>query len=228
MKKRDLVGIVLAVVVAATCVRLGFWQLSRLHQRRARNAIAFRVRSLPPLDLTKAVGAEPLVDRRVHLRGTYDYSQERFWRPRTMDDMPGVDLVTPVRLPDGTAVFVDRGFVPSPDAYHVDQQALREPEQADVVGLAVRAPRGHGDVDPHSLADSLPYRVLPFIVQALPEEGNAAARLAPRRLPAPELSDGPHLSYAIQWFCFATIVVVGTTALIRKEYAERATANASR
>jgi len=33
---------------------------------------------------------------------------------------------------------------------------------------------------------------------------------------APELDDGPHLSYAIQWFSFALIIVIGSIALLRK------------
>jgi surfeit locus 1 family protein len=208
-------------LLAAACGRLGVWQLARLHQRRARNAATLAARERPPVELPGATVAESLLDRQVRARGVYDYAGERLWRPRSFEDMPGVDLVTPLRLEDGTAVLIDRGWVSSADAYHVDQRLWREPDSAVVIGLALHAPRGHGDVDPRRLADSLPYRLLPFVIQALPGEGSPG----PRRWPAPELTDGPHLSYAIQWFSFATIIVVGVGALVRKERADRATAH---
>jgi surfeit locus 1 family protein len=132
--------------------------------------------------------------------------------------VPGVDLVTPLLLQDGSAVLVDRGWAPSADAYHVDQAAYREGDSAAVLGIAMRAPRSRGDVDPAALADSVPYRLLPFVVQQLPPSA-AAGRATPPgliRWPMPELSEGPHLSYAIQWFSFALIAVVGTLALVRK------------
>ena len=213
---RDLLGVGLALVVAATCVRLGFWQLARLHQRQARNASARAGWALPPLELGGTTPLDSVRNRRVHVRGVYDFDHERLWRPHMLEEAPGVDLVTPLRLADGVAVLVDRGWVASADAYHVDERAYREPEAADVVGLALAAPRTRGDVDPARLKDSLPYALLPFVVQQLPDSVAAAPAGSPRRLPPPELTNGPHLSYVIQWFSFAVIIVVGSIALFRK------------
>lgn len=232
--RRDLAALVVAFLVAAGCIRLGVWQLDRLRQRRARNAVLLAARARPPLVLTGAVPGDSARDRRVSARGRYDYAHERFWRPRSYEGVPGVDLVTPLRLPDGSAVLVDRGWAPSPDAYHVDQAAYREGDSAAVVGLAMRAPRARGDVDPATLRDSLPYRLLPFLIQLVPETDSTAGAPAPApapeqrsvappsrplRWPLPELSDGPHLSYAIQWLSFALIIVVGSLALARKRAA---------
>jgi len=122
-------------------------------------------------------------------------------------------LVTPLRLADGSAVFVDRGWVPSPDAHHVDPSVYREPDSASVEGLGFIPPRGREDVDVAALRDSVPYALLPFLLQ---QTGTSAPHGLPRRWPAPALDDGPHLSYAIQWFSFALIIVVGTAALLRK------------
>jgi len=152
-------------------------------------------------------------------RGEYDYAQERLWRPRPYEGVPGVALLTPIKLADGSAVLVDRGWAPSPDAYHVDQRAYREPDTADVVGIGMAAPRARGDVDPAKLRDSLPYPLLPFVIQLLPPSTNLRRPPQPALvcMPPPELSDGPHLSYAIQWFSFAVIIVVGSAALVRKQ-----------
>jgi surfeit locus 1 family protein len=63
----------------------------------------------------------------------------------------------------------------------------------------------------------LPYALLPFVVQQLPDTTAMTPVGTPRRLPPPELTNGPHLSYTIQWFCFALIILVGSLALFRRK-----------
>jgi len=220
--RRDLAGLAVALLVAAACIRLGVWQVDRLHQRRERNAVLLEARARPPLEVEGSLTAAAARDRRLQARGVYDYARERLWRARSYQGVPGVDLVTPLRLADGAAVLVDRGWAPSPDAYHVDQPAYREGDSAVVLGLGMLGPRARGDVDPARLRDSLPYPLLPFVLQQFPSDSPTAPRSAAvlRRWPIPELSDGPHLSYAIQWFSFAVIIVVGSVALARKRAAE--------
>ena len=224
-ERRDLVALVGALLVAGVCVRLGIWQLDRLQQRRAHNALVAAARARPELEIRGwlSLAIDSLRDRRVRARGAYDYARERLWHGRSYEGVPGVDLVTPLRFADGTAVLVDRGWAPSPDGYHVDAATYREGDSANVVGLGMAAPRGRGDVDPAALRDSLPYRVLPVVVQQLPPS-TALHRPPPPRLtrwPPPELTDGPHLSYVVQWFSFAVIIVVGSLVLLRQRARER-------
>src|SRR5947199_8354369 len=165
---RDRVGLVVALLVAAICVRLGVWQLDRLHERRQRNALLLAARARPPLEIDGSLPPDSARDRRLHARGVYHYAHERLWHARSYEGVPGVDLVTPLRLADGAAVLVDRGWAPSPDAFHLDQPAYREEDSADVLGLGFAAPRARGDVDPATLRDSVPYPLLPFVIQQLP------------------------------------------------------------
>jgi surfeit locus 1 family protein len=146
-----------------------------------------------------------------------DYDRERVWLGRTFDGAPGVAIVTPIRLADGSAVLVDRGFAPSPDARRVDLAATREGDTLTVSGLALRAPRGRGDADPRALADSFPYALAPVVVQWLPDGGAfSGSRIPLRRWPAAPLNDGPHRSYAIQWFAFAAVALGGAVAVLRR------------
>jgi surfeit locus 1 family protein len=202
--RRDLIGAAAALAVAIVCVRLGLWQLDRLGQRRARNAVLAARLALPALTVGRGTPADSARQRRVVARGVYDFARERVWPGRSFDGTPGVALVTPLRLADGSAVLVDRGWVPSPDAFHVDQAIYREPDTATVEGLGVL---------PAALGDSMPYPLLPFMLR---QTGTDPPRGLPRRWPPPVLDDGPHLSYAIQWFSFALIIVLGTGALLRK------------
>jgi surfeit locus 1 family protein len=206
VQRRDVIAAVTAVVVAAACVRLGIWQLDRLAQRRARNAAEAARLALPPLEVRgRTITADSARQRRVVATGVYDFTAERTWPGRSFEGTPGVALITPLRLADGSAVLVDRGWVPSPDAFHVDQSLYREPETATVTGIALIPPRGRGDVDVAGF--------LPFVIQL---DGRDPPRGLPRRWPAPVLDNGPHLSYAIQWFSFALIALVGTAVMIRK------------
>ncbi len=220
LDRRDAIGLTGAVVVAAACVGLGFWQLDRLRQRRARNAVVLAARERPALEVVGSLSPDSARDRRLHARGSYDFAQERLWHGRSYAGVPGVDLITPLRLGDGSAVLVDRGWAPSPDGYHVDAAAYREAASADLLGLGVAAPRARGDVVPAALRDSLPYPLLGFVVQQLPtEHAVGGPDVGLRRWPAAELTTGPHLSYAIQWFSFALIIVVGSGALLRQRRA---------
>lgn len=206
MQRRDVAAAVVAVVVAAVCVRLGIWQLDRLAQRKARNAgLAARV-ALPVLEVRGGgrISGDSARLRRVTATGRFDFAAERAWPGRSFEGTPGVALITPLRLMDGSAVLVDRGWVPSPDAFHVDHAAYRESDSVTVTGIARLLPRGRGDVDSAGF--------LPFVIELQTPETTGL----PRRWPVPVFDNGPHLSYAIQWFSFALIALVGTAVMIRR------------
>jgi len=206
MQRRAVTLAIGAVLVAAVCVRLGIWQLDRLAQRRARNAALAARLALPPLAVTRSTPADSARERRVQARGVYDFAHELTWPGRSFEGTPGVALITPLKLADGSGVLVDRGWAPSPDAFHVDHTLYREPDTATVTGIALIPPRGRGDVAVVGF--------LPFVIQ---DQAPDPAAGLPRRWPPPAFDNGPHLSYAIQWFSFALIALVGTAVLIRKD-----------
>lgn len=194
---KDVAGLVVAVFIAAGCIRLGFWQVSRLHERRALNARIEARGRWPALPVTGAESLDSVEWRRVRAAGVYDFAHERVWTGRTFEGVPGVALLTPLQLANGGTVWVNRGWVPSPDAARVDTSRWWEPDSAMVVGVAV----AHVGL-PYLVEDSVPPR--------------AGGEPVIRRWPAPALSEGPHLSYAIQWFAFALISLVGSAILFLK------------
>lgn len=212
------------VVAAVVFVRLGIWQAGRLRERRAINAIAREARELPPvsLDATLAAGGGTggaLDNRRVSLNGRYDHAAEVVLRGQTEEGVPGVRLVSPLRpLSGDTAILVQRGFVPSPDARTVALAPLEEPGVVWVKGIAFgldTAQRGQPleeggqltwrRVDLPALRQRLPYPVASYLILQEPDSTLGAV---PRRDEPPLLDDGPHLNYAIQWFAFALIALV--------------------
>ena len=216
-------GFLLATVV---CIRLGIWQLDRLQDRRSRNTSALAARSAPVVLLDGRSRNTNLANRRVKVTGKYDHAHDIVLRGRQYRGVPGVEIVSPL-LTDGghLAVLVNRGFVPSPDAFTVSPDSLMEPDTTLVEGIALPIDSGGGAplqraklttwsrLDREALRDSLPYPLYPVYIRQSPDSGLPRF---PRRLDPPPLDDGPHLSYAIQWFAFAAIALVFAGIMARQ------------
>lgn len=224
-------GVLLGLLfMAAICARLGFWQLSRLRERQAANRIALSARAAPPISLNRIDQGDSanLAQRRLVATGRYDSDHDIVLRGLALDGVPGVHVVTPLLLSgQETAVLVDRGFVPTPDAVTVDTDSLRERGKVRVLGLAVPIPSGGGKplehggrttwgrLDLAELRERLPYPILPLYLRQLPDSSLPAF---PRRVPPPPLDEGPHLSYAVQWFLFALMAgLFGVLVVSRSE-----------
>jgi surfeit locus 1 family protein len=76
--------------------------------------------------------------------------------------------------------------------------------------------RGVRRLTADSVAARLPYPIAPVLV-VQQDTATAPGMTHPVRIEAPSLAEGSHRSYAIQWFAFAIITVIGTLAVIRKE-----------
>ncbi|MFN2563517.1 MAG: SURF1 family protein [Gemmatimonadaceae bacterium] len=218
MPRRMLVFAALALAGAALFIRLGFWQLDRLGQRRARNALLSTRLAAPPAQWSDTTA---IPYRRVRLSGVPDYDREVVLVGRSRGGSPGVNLVTPLRLRGSdTAVLVNRGWVYSPDGSRVDHARWREGDTLTIEGYveAFTEP-GPGDLPARqwlarrlsyrAVAARFPYPVAPVYVVAV-DTSRAARPDAPTRAPRPTPDNGPHLGYALQWFGFALIAVVGT------------------
>jgi surfeit locus 1 family protein len=232
--RAGLIGTMVALAVAALCVRLGFWQLSRLEQRISRNQAQARRMSEPPIPL-ELLGTDTtgLIYRRVVVAGLFDHDRTIVLSGRALRGVPGVHVLTPVLTGQGQpAVLMNRGWMPSMDAATVNYDSLRSPARTRATGLLLPFP-GNGrpasaatangnsafrrvwfSPDAASLRRQFTYPLYDFQVQALPDP---EAPAYPVRLPPPTFDRGPHLGYAIQWFSFAAIALVGWMILmIRK------------
>ncbi len=131
--------VVFSSLLGVVCLRLGVWQLDRLATRRAGSAAALADRTLPAVDartLHDAVG-----NRRAIAAGVYDYEREIILRGRGRGGVPGVEVVTPLRLTGSdSAVLILRGYVPSADAISYDVQIHREADSTTVSGIAMAIP----------------------------------------------------------------------------------------
>lgn len=216
------------LVVAGMIIlfRLGIWQLDRLQQRRANNAQYVQQVSAPPIQLTGAdLAVDPagLRDRQVEVQGTYDFSEQLVLVQQNWQGRPGAHLVTPLLLEgEDIAVLVDRGWVPSAEVEAGDLDQFDEPGIQSVSGaiqLSQTLSNGRETIvegkqqewyriDVEAIQRQLPYKLLPVYVLASPTE-EPIEQLPYRIENEVDLSDGPHLFYAIQWFIFTLLLGVG-------------------
>ena len=251
--RRYILMTLLVVVAMAVMARLGVWQLERREQRIARNADLVAKLEAAPVSLNEAAlaAAWPLPEDRTAVRnlpalaaGEYDFANQLLLVQQNYRDMPGAHLVTPLVLDGGSqAVLVDRGWIPFDDVQsgrwqqYDDQRgpvtisgrvqpsqilASRAAEQADSSAGLQEAKAEWYRIDIEAIQGQLPYQLLPvYLLEAPGPEGNIA--LPYRIEPEVDLTEGPHLGYAAQWFAFAVVagvVYVGVVrARLRKEQA---------
>ena len=215
-----------AAIVAVTCVSLGLWQLRRLEDRRSLNARIVRAREAPVRTVRTAEDVTGLAPfRQVEAAGRFADGEVLIYG-RSLAGRPGHHVVTPLALGDGSGVLVVRGWVP----FDVDAAPVRGPF-ASVAGevvvegwLVSPETRGRSSPDRRGVMATLDIEgmdervglaLAPLAIQLRAQR--PARSGAPTPIPPPELSEGPHLSCAIQWFSFAAVAVAGAAILLRRE-----------
>ncbi len=246
--RRWLPATLLVLVAAAVLARLGIWQLDRLAQRRALNARVSEQQAAPVLTLDKNAGNLDLYSmeyRSVMVTGTYLPADEIVLRNQTWetDFGPelGVKLLTPLLIEgSNVAILVDRGWIPQADA---DPAARAKYAQAGTVTVRgqlrrtdldfnlLRKPNptlsagqdrldAWNDLDLDRLDAQIGADLLPMYLQEFPQ----SEQTQPPYIVLPELDptdEGPHFGYALQWFSFAAVLLIGYPFYIRHQEAAK-------
>lgn len=220
LKPRWLALLLVVVVLGYTCVRLSQWQFHRYAERKDANSVirtnlAADSVSVDSLLSTRAEPSSAVEWRSVRATGRYDAAHQIAVLYRTKDGRPGVDVVTPFVTGDGTAVLVDRGWVPS-QANGNTTQRLPAPADGPVTLTGrVRVDSGGGsdEVTPSqgsvraisapAVAQTLPYPVYDGFLQLTSETPKSPH--PPELAGDPDLGNGPSYFYGWQWLFFALL-----------------------
>lgn len=233
LRPRYLILTLMTAVIVVTCVFLGRWQLRRLDERRAVIQRYEQSQAMPLEDLSNLLdsgaSADSIMFRPVRATGVYLPEEEVAIIHRTRFERAGSDLVTPLRLDDGRVVLVRRGWVPVEQAIPPVAEALPPAGRVTVTGLLVGSePRSllTPDLPPEGVLRQMPRLDISRIAHQIEGEVASVAILAERteppggELPIPielgGLDEGPHRSYAVQWFLFALIASITYGALLRR------------
>jgi surfeit locus 1 family protein len=224
---------VVVLVLAILFISLGIWQLRRLEERRLDNTVGESRFAAEPEELGILLAAtgedrDSLEFRQATAMGVFQPDDEVLIRSQVFQGAAGFHVITPLLGEGGRAVLVNRGWIP----LVLDQVPVTEAPPPEgpitVTGWArptqTRGALGPTDprdgrlvtmsrVDIDRMQQQVPYELDPVYLSLLDDmEGEL-----PIASPVPTFDDeGPHLAYAIQWFSFVLIGLVGYFFLIRR------------
>lgn len=231
LSRRWIVFALVVVALAWVAWRLGEWQFHRLEDRKERNEIIQRneeAGAAPVSEVLAPGRGVALADewRIVQATGTYAVEDTVIVRYRTREGAAGVDVVVPLELADGTSLLVDRGWyatdnrgvttadVPEPPAGEVTITGwVRRDAEGDSAEVADQSTRA---VDSGRIGDALGREVLGGWVDLRSESPEPETPLVPVELP--ELDEGPHFFYGLQWWFFGALAIFGFFYLIYDEW----------
>ena len=247
LKPRWILSHIFVLVVVGMMINFGFWQLNRLDERKASNAVVTNAMKQQPQPLltvlpagtaatteqVKAADYQP-----VYVTGRYLVEAQVLVTNRTNNGAPGFWVVTPLVQADGSAVAINRGWVPysytadgpwddfAPPAGTVTVQGLLRQSQVRETNGLVSSPKDPEAgtlrvltrLDVGRLAQQVEERMIPGYISLRDQEPQQIDLPVP--VPLPELSQGPHLGYALQWFAFSLLTIIVYPLLLRR-YAKR-------
>ncbi|KAA3643567.1 MAG: SURF1 family protein [Chloroflexi bacterium] len=237
LQPRWIIGGLLVIIAVPGMVRLGFWQLDRLDQRRVFNQRVLAQIDAPEMTLDADALTSDLYNmefRHVSVTGQYDFYEQVVLRNQAWNNQIGFQLLAPLKI-EGTdeVVLVERGWIPAendmPESWaQFDQTGtvtihgmLRRPEELIGVTNFEAQDDASGrqtswlSVDLEALSFQTGYDLLPVYVQELPQ-GEDFSPPVPVEADI-EITEGSHLGYAFQWFTFATIAGIGFPLFMYRE-----------
>lgn len=229
----------LVIAAALVLVRLGIWQLDRLAQRRALNARVMAGSAMPILNLNQDSQTDALTGmefRKVSVSGRFVPDEAVLLRNQIWNTQAGSHLLVPLNIEGrAAAVLVDFGWIPLEQSdpatrsgyiptglvslNGIFQASQMEPKMAGRPDPALAEGQNRLDAWNFIALDRIRLQVsdplLPVYLLAAPENGTQV--LPYRSLPTLDLSEGPHQGYALQWFSFALILLLGYPFYVRKQ-----------
>lgn len=237
--RRWLLATLLVVAAVALMIRLGIWQLDRLEARRAFNERVLEQQAEATLNLdSESIGFDlySMEYRQVNVRGQYIPEEEIVLRNQSWQGELGVQLFTPLQI-EGTqqVILVQRGWIPAEQADRQNRATYSQEGTVSMSGVLRRAETDFGlqlrpdptlaadqsrldawnNLDLDRLAAQIELPLLPVYLQ---RQADGQEDTPPYfQLLALELSEGPHLGYAGQWFLFATVLGLGYPFFARRQ-----------
>jgi cytochrome oxidase assembly protein ShyY1 len=221
LKPRWLAGHALVIVMASLFVLAGFWQLHRNTEKHDKVQAAKAAFAAPAPLLTG--NPDPASGARAQAAGTFLAGKDVILRDQSRDKNLGEEVLTPMQLPDGTIVLVDRGWLPGgitstaptitpapagnaiAHGLILESRQLKPQDSVKTVDGTLSVPR----VDTQEIARRLGLERVRNVWLEAQSLDPAPGRDAPQ-LPTPPPPDQVnHMQYAIQWFAFALIPLIG-------------------
>lgn len=225
---------VLLLIFSVCCVMLGNWQFERRAEARAEIDRIDRNYDAPAMPLADVMPDSNVFDEHrmkwqtIEVRGEYE-GEIFLARNRPGPDGVGSNLVQALRLDDGRVFFIDRGWVPV-SGTDVVPSGLPS-ASTGLVTVEARLRAGEPPIAGREASGSSVPSIYPEMLAELSGVGDEAVLAAYGQLVSetpsgqtgvlaerPERDEGPHLSYALQWYVFILIGIAGVAYGARQDY----------
>lgn len=224
----------MTVLFAVVCVFLGNWQLARRAEAQAEIQRVDNNWSAEPVPLAEALPTLDSFDESqkwlpVVMEGEYLQEDELLVRTRPRAGMPGFEVLTPLQLADGTVFIVNRGWLPTGSAQDAPDVVPSAPEgtvtviarlKAGEPSLAGRSSSGNqiSTIQLQEISERLGTENYTGAYGLMISESPEAIDPRPLAVIKPTRDEGPHLSYAFQWYVFAVMAFIGLGWAARQEF----------
>ncbi len=243
LRTRQAIGLIaFVIVIVPTFLLLSRWQLHRWDERKAYNAEIESGIAAAPTSIDRVLSPSQSIDalnpdleyRVVTAVGRYDLAGQLLVRRKSFDTVNGFWVVTPLTTDSGSTLLVNRGWVPAgKDASSTPDVPAPAPGITTVTGRVRLSEDSQGPTPSDIPTGQVRALAIPDLLAQLGTRGFPAyieltdstpvPAAGVTLLPAPEITDGPHLSYAIQWIFFAVMAIGGLIYLLRLEVIRRRT-----
>ena len=205
-------------------IRLSDWQFDRYNTRIQNNEITTTALSSEPINLTDLSQVSDLKDwQKVSIKGEFVNSDAKLLRRQYLESSLGFWVITPLKLDNDQVILVNRGWIPIAES-STSQQEIPSSPQGDVTIIGYVQTLKDTRREPEDLPlNQINYlNSTNFSSQPLSTNYLQLASMTPMDnqvaiIPLPELSNGPHFSYAIQWILFALMLPIGWYVLLKNE-----------
>lgn len=225
----------IALLLIALCIWAAQWQFQRGIDRHQRNAVIESQLTLPAIAISEvaSTSTEQISQfewRTVNATGEFNSKEQILLKNRYFEGVYGYEVLTRFKFNDGRYIWVDRGWV-------------KAGEDAKTAPITTQVPSGEVSLVARVRLDrSLPvgaFFALPSSGAGMISKLNAQTgsksegfyldlisgsenSLTPAvAAQVPELSDGPHLAYSMQWIFFAGLIFYGRILIRRGQILTR-------
>lgn len=222
----------LAILFIGICLRAADWQYDRHQARSSFNSLieANLDRSTLNESEIPELGKDAIAWRLIELKGIFDQQREILIRNRYNNGQYGFGVVTLFISDAGRKYWIDRGWVePGPDAKTPPKVSKIGTEEVTILGRArygeiekgvsgtvFALPNADGTFTLQKWNNSEGIETESFYIDLISTSNKDFDPEFPA--PLPELSDGPHLAYTVQWLLFALFVIFGWFLILREEF----------
>ena len=227
--KRIFGATLLALILFALCLQGASWQYDRHEVRHSKNELIRENIKKPVVNELSLVSPDEVAWRTIEIKGRFMPDKEILVRNRYHEGQYGFGVVTLFESSSGKRYWVDRGWViAGPDAQTppkvkpVDSQEVvitarvRVADiESQISGTVFAVPGNNGSSKLARWDEENSLTSEPVYFDLLSANRTALNPDVPTMLP--ELSDGPHLAYSMQWVLFAGMVLFGLYLVIREE-----------